>query len=106
MELIKYAEGSTGEDTQIVKRAMTTVLGKTQEQVIDALFAKRFGLTQTDISTAYTAAIDHPEDRGNCLPGSVWGITQGLTRMSQQSTYADTRTRIDKLAGKVMEMAF
>jgi len=106
LELVKYAESSSGEDQQIVKRAMTTILGKTKLDVVDALFKARLGLSQTEIEVAYDTAEEHPEDRGNCLPTSVWGMAQGFTRMSQESQYADQRTRIDRLAGKVVQMAF
>jgi hypothetical protein len=106
MELTKYAEGSNGEDSQIIKRAMTTLIGKTKEDVVSALFKSRLGLSQSEIESAYDAAEEHPEDRGNCLPTSVWGMTQGFTRISQDTQFADARTRIDKLAGKVMQMVF
>jgi hypothetical protein len=35
-----------------------------------------------------------------------WGIAQGLTEYSQKAPYADARTKLDRAAGKVLEMAF
>lgn len=47
----------------------------------------------------------HTEDH-RADPGSVWGIVGGLTRLSQQSEYADKRVEIDQAAGKVLQIAF
>jgi hypothetical protein len=39
-------------------------------------------------------------------PRSVWGITQGITAMSQHSTFADRRVELDRAAGKILSIAF
>jgi hypothetical protein len=43
-------------------------------------------------------------DHGN--PNSAWGMMSGMTRLSQQTGYADTRNQLDRQARKILEMAF
>lgn len=105
VELSQYSDASVSEDEAIIAKARKLVLGVREEDVIEALFSKRLGLTQSELTAAYASAETHPED-GKCLPNTCWGMVQGITRMSQESKYADNRVRLDRCAGKVLQMAF
>ncbi len=35
-------------------------------------------------------------------PTTVWGLTQGITRLSQKSPFAEERTKLDRTAEKVL----
>jgi hypothetical protein len=49
-------------------------------------------------------AQDYDEIDGD--PHTVWGMAQGITRLSQQTPHADVRDRLDRTAGKVLKIAF
>jgi hypothetical protein len=105
VDLIKYADRSESEDRAIIERAKTLELGGTKEQVLDRLFKLRIpALTQSIAERAYVETErNYPLD-GN--PRSPWGIANGITRLSQASSYADARVDLDKAAGKVMQIVF
>ena len=102
-ELKKYANESASEEEAKIKATKRMVLGKTKEEVLDFLFGKR--ALQTSYKTleaGYKAVIEDQD--GN--PNTQWGIVQGLTRYSQTIPYADERTKVDKVAGRIMEAEF
>lgn len=109
IELTKYANESASNDTFKIERAMRFDLGATKEKVLDALFSKRsLGITKKNLESAYSIAETRHELEPSyeSPPNTVWGMVNGLTRVSQQSTYGDERTKLDVAAGKIMEMAF
>jgi hypothetical protein len=100
-ELQRYAESSANEDESKIASAKTRVIGSTKEEVLDKLFGIRsLGLSRKALEAGYDAAL--PAQDGN--PNTVWGMVQGLTRYSQTQPYADTRTAIDRSAGKLLEV--
>jgi len=101
VRLREYARKSMGEDEAVIKKAAHKLIAATKEQVLDTLFGKRqLKLSRKVIEAGYAACI--PEQDGE--PNTVWGMVQGLTRHSQTYQNADTRTEIDRQAGKLMEM--
>jgi hypothetical protein len=99
----QYAEGSVSEDEAKIKAARSCVIGGTKTEVLDALFGKRqVSLSRRVLEAGYDAVV--PREDGD--PATKWGIMQGLTRYSQTLPYADERTRIDKAAGRIMEVEF
>ena len=104
MEVTNYLNTADCETKQI-KRAIEMKLGSSPEEVIDLLFGKRVA-PKCVLVDGLRAAQDHPEDHGGSSPLSVWGLTNGLTRISQDSQYQDQRVEIDRAASKVMAMAF
>ena len=104
--MTEYAESSASEDEAIIKSAQTRVIAATKDEVLDALFKMRVpDLTKKAIGAAYDLAVVHEKD-ANAAPNTVYGMVHGLTRLSQQTNYADERAALDLAAGKVMQIVF
>lgn len=97
-EIRKYLDSSASQDEAMVAAAQRKVIAGTKDEVLDAIFGKRTGLSRKVIEAGYDAV--NPDQDGD--PNSVWGVVQGLTRYSQTTPYADERTQIDTLAGKLL----
>jgi hypothetical protein len=105
VELKQYADSSASDDEARIKSARRKVIAATKEQVLDAIFKLRIPeLSQKMTSDAYDVAEQHVDVDGP--PTTVWGMTQGLTRLSQATPHADTRTKLDRAAGKILRIAF
>lgn len=91
------------EDEKRIKAAKRYELGPGRDEVVDLVFRKNFGLTRAECSDAYTIADRVQDDHGG-NPTSAWGYVAGLTRLSQ-GVYADSRERMDRAGGKILEMA-
>lgn len=102
VELKKYADDSASEDELRIVSAKRTVIGADKESVIDALFGKKV-LSRTSLDAAFDYA---EQEETTCAPNTVWGMVQGITRLSQDTEFADDRAAIDKAAGRVLSMAF
>ena len=103
-----FANSSSEKDNQFVRSASTKLLGNTPQDVVAELWKQRLvGITKGELEDAVATSIEHEEDRGEKVsPFSVWGVAQGVTRLSQNSKYTDRRVVLDKAAGKIMQMAF
>lgn len=103
VDLRCYADGAASLDEAKIAWARSLELGGTKAEVVEAVFAKvrDSNLTQGVLNRAYDSA-EATEDN----PRSVWGMVQGLTRVSQDTPYTNERTRIDVAAGKLMAAAF
>lgn len=105
VDLVRYADRSASDDAALIERAKTYELGKTPEEVLDRLFRLRIpALTQGVADRAYKSTEKNYPADGN--PRTAWGIVNGITRLSQDSRYADSRVELDKAAGKVLQVAF
>ena len=102
-QLKEYLESSSTEQEQKIASAKNIYLGATKDEVLDKLFAQRnLMLSRKTLDASYETV--RPEEDGS--PRTVWGMTQGLTRYSQLSQFADERTAIDIAAGKLLEAIF
>lgn len=102
IELTKYANESASDVEAKIAQARKFVLkGKTKEEVLDFIFSMRI-LTRQDAVKAYDAV--QPDVDG--APYTAYGFAQGITRISQESKNAETRTELDRAAGKVLDVAF
>ena len=99
----KYAESSASDLEAKIKQARTFEIAKTKDEVLDKLFNMRLTSRKT-LEAGYDIAETYSDLDGS--PRTVWGMVQGLTRTSQLTAYADQRNGIDRVAGKLMEMAF
>jgi hypothetical protein len=105
VELTKYANDSASDDEARIRTAANFILGATKDEVLDRLFnVKALGLSRVKLEAAYDLTVECEPAAVN--PNSAWGVAQGITRLSQQSAYADERTGLDKAAGRVLAMAF
>jgi hypothetical protein len=102
-QLDAYLSAGTAADRAVVARAKTVELGGDVESVLDRIFqiARRpSGMNTKHLAEAHQIAIEHEDTDGN--PYSVWGMVNGLTRLSQRIPYADERTLLDRFAGKLL----
>jgi hypothetical protein len=83
-------------DRTILLRATSQELGATREKVIDAV-VQRLDLPRKHALDAYTMAEQHETN-----PRSVWGYVQGLTRLSQHTSWQDTRFTLDRAASRLL----
>lgn len=104
-EVRKYADTTAAEDELRISHAMTMTLGDTKDEVLDKVFGLRLtGLSRSLIDRAYTLAESHSDWYGD--PKTVWGLTGGLTEIARDLPNANDRTALDRLAGKVLSIAF
>ena len=103
IELRRYADESASDTEQKIGMAKMLSLGDTKEDVLDALFGKQVA-KRRDLEAAYDLAEENVDTDGD--PRTAWGLAQGLTRLSQQSSYADERASMDRAAARVVEFAF
>lgn len=100
-KLTQYADQTMGHEEMRVKRAASTVIAATKEELLDTLFGMRsLGMSRKALEASYTACI--PEQDGD--PLTVWGFVQGATRYSQTIKYADQRMVIDRAASKLLDL--
>jgi hypothetical protein len=102
IELKRYADASGKETEQRILRARTTMLGNTLDDMIEAVTG-RFDVTRKAALQAHDAAAAAGRYGS---PLSVWGVVNGLTEVSQQAEHADERVKLDRAAGKIMEVVF
>jgi hypothetical protein len=102
-ELRNYADASASADEAKIAAAKKLILGADKEKVLDRLFGMRtLGLSRKNLDAGWEAtvpALDGPRN-------TAWGMVNGLTRHSQTLVYADERARVDRAAGKLMEVSF
>ena len=108
VELRQYAESSSSEMEEKITRAQTYELGANKTETLAALFAfatrkKLQVVGKGMLESAYAVAEQTPR-YGN--PNTPWAISQGLTQLSQDETYAERRVAVDRDAGKILEIAF
>lgn len=91
-----YANQSTDRDDAIIRTLIANEVATTKEGVIDEL--RKLGASKESATEAYTRC----EQTEAASPRSFWGISQGLTRVSQDAGFQDERFVLDQLAAKVM----
>jgi len=104
VQVQEYADESASLEEARIRRAYDHKIADTKDEVLN----KVFGLgtaSRKDIEAAYGLAEQHPED-GHQGADTAWGMVQGLTRLSQETPFADRRNQLDRAAGKVAQIAF
>jgi len=103
-ELRRYADSSASDLEAKIESARRFELGPDKDKVLDAVFGRMRGeLSRKQLAASYEEVRRHPEDGS---PRTAWGLAQGVTRLSQAEPYADTRAKMDRAAGKIVQMAF
>ena len=95
---------SAATDEARIREAKGHLLAQRKEDIITLVFGKQLGLSRSECESSYVLAERHADDH-HSDPRSAWGFASGVTRLSQQR-YADERDRMDRAAGRVLEMAF
>lgn len=104
VQLREYSDASANDLELKIKNAKTIVFGKDKDEVVDTLYSRDMA-TRKALMAAFDAAVEHPEDGGDCDPKSAWGMAQGFTRMSQAQPYMDKRIELDRIAGRILNLA-
>ena len=103
-ELRAYADDSTNEQEAQLLSAMEMEIGTSKEEVLDFLFSKQFLTRKQSVQTVELAE-QYGEERG-FNPRSVYGLVQGATYMARDIPFADERVKVERAAGKILEVAF
>lgn len=103
-ELRRYSDSSATELEEKITHAKTVELGKDKNAVLDALFGKIAGLSKRDAADSFDLAEQHISWYG--APTTVWGMVNGITHLAKDLPHADERVKLERAAGKVMEIAF
>jgi hypothetical protein len=83
-------------DEALIRSLMDLEVAQTREAVIDELRA--MGASLSDAQAAYATC----EQQFDASPRSFWGLSQGLTKASQETGYQDERLSLDVLAAKLL----
>jgi hypothetical protein len=97
-------QNRAAEDENRIRMAKQKQLGESKEEIVTLIFGKALGLSRQECEDAYTLAERYEDSHGN-NPRSAWGFAAGVTRLSQQQ-YADRRDKMDRAAGRVLDLAF
>jgi hypothetical protein len=89
-------DADTARDRSILLGTTTRELGATRDAVIDAAL-RRIDLSQKQAAEAYDLAERHETN-----PRSIWGYVQGLTRLSQRTSWQDGRFALDRAASRLL----
>jgi hypothetical protein len=101
-EISDGAEAAAADDEARIRQAQEMILADTKDDVLDLLFKQRWA-TKRVASKAFDLAEEHSDVHGD--PRSLWGMVSGMTRLSQDTGYADERTALDRAAGKMLAAA-
>jgi hypothetical protein len=105
VELRRYANESASEDEARIASAKRCVLASTKDELLDRLFGRKI-LPRKKLEAAYESAEVEAAEHAAGSPRTAWGFANGITRLSQATAFADERNRLDRAAGKVLEIAF
>lgn len=100
VQLIEYANSSAREDELLIAKSKNFVLGDNKDDVLDFLFGKRL-MSRKLAQEAYETC---EEFEPALNPRSVWGIVQGVTRSSQQLSFANKRYEQDSVTPKLLQL--
>jgi len=89
-------DATLADDRSILLRATSQELGPTREAVIETA-TQRLELSRKHALDAYGLAEQHESN-----PRSVWGYVQGLTRLSQRTSWQDARFMLDRAASRLL----
>ena len=78
-----------------IRQLNSIELGKDRDTTITA--GRGFGLTEDQATSAYAVA-----EQFESNPRSVWGYSNGVTRISQLSSFQDDRFALDLIAAKML----
>jgi hypothetical protein len=95
----QYIEEAASLDEAPLRRMASIQFPVKRDETIDVVYRKMgTGLPYKTLEAAYDEVIREQDGP----PNTGWGFVQGLTRLSQQTRYADERNKIDVAAGVMM----
>ena len=93
------AQMAAQEQESEIRRSQEIILGAGKDEIISLLFKNRWA-TKRAASQAFDIAEANSESHGD--PHSLWGMVSGMTRLSQETGYANDRAGMDRSAGKML----
>lgn len=107
-----YTNEAASKDERLIRAARTFKLidapigamstKQLQEKVCDRVYKLQTGITKAQTERAWELGGKFAREHGE--PDTAWGFVGGLTRLSQQTTYADERERMDRAAGRILDL--
>jgi len=94
-----WAERPASVDEEMIRQMAKHEIAHSEAAVVSEL--QKLGATKAQAAAAYKSAELHE----SASPRSFWGAAQGLTRVSQESSYQDARLQLDRVAGAVLARA-
>lgn len=94
---VDYGRLSPREEEEKIRTAAYKQLAPSKNEIVDLLF-KSFDIPKKTSADAYDLT-----ERYGANPRSVWGMVQGLTRLSQVEPNMDRRVELDQAAAKIMD---
>lgn len=108
-EMRRYADSSTSDERAIVAKARSFVLGRTREDVGEAVgklvSKKRIAPLNGKVIEAALDTAEEQEDRYGD-PRTMWAVVSGITENSQRVGHADRRAQLDRAAGELLRGVF
>ena len=92
---MKFFDTSAKDDENRIRALNSIELGSDKKSVVDA--GRAYGLTEDQAGDAYLSAEQFEQN-----PRSVWGYSNGITRISQLATHQDERFQLDLVAAKLL----
>jgi Domain of unknown function (DUF932) len=89
-------DATLADDRTMLLRATRQELGPTRDAVVDAVTA-RLEVSRRQADEAYGLA-----EQFETNPRSLWGYVQGLTRLSQRTSWQDHRFALDRAASRLL----
>jgi len=94
-QAMRFFESPASADVAKIEALNRIELGADKKTVIEA--GRAVGLSEDQATDSYIAAEQFEQN-----PRSVWGYSNGITRISQLSTYQDDRFSLDLIAAKLL----
>lgn len=105
VEIRKYADSSARDDELKIESMRSMKLGDKKEEVLDRVFAlKGVDVSRKVIEASYDKAVEREDRYGD--PRTVWALTGGMTEIARDLPNANERVKLDRAAGKIMQIAF
>jgi hypothetical protein len=99
--LAKYQTRAASADEKIITAAKKEIWTGFDDLADDLAEMGWAGFGKGKIKDAFLLAEKHADTDGS--PRSVWGMANGVTRLSQITSYADQRANLDAAAGKMLK---
>lgn len=104
----QYADESVSDLQAKIRATQSKEIAATKDELLDALLGltkrHRIGLTKGDAERAIARAEERTDRYGS--PRTLWALSNGLSEVSQETPYAAERTKLDRVAGQILDIAF
>ena len=92
---------SAARDQRVIELAPTRVVGEKREDVVETI-RRITQLPARQVEEGYAMAQRYEHEHGD--PHTYWGMASGLTQLARSINYADTRTQLERGAGRILDV--